>query len=74
MAVWFSLAGTPLLAVGLYLPASGQPEAYEPILRWALAHIVASARYLHVVSIKTLGGHHTFIILFPMCPDCFPIF
>ena len=29
--------------------ASGPPEAYEPILQWALAHILASARYLHVV-------------------------
>ena len=49
VAVWFSLAGTPLLAVGLHPPASGPPEVYEPILQWALAHIPASARYLHVV-------------------------
>ena len=49
VALWFSLAGVPLLVIGLYLPASGPAEAYEPILQWALAHILASARCLHVV-------------------------
>ena len=49
LAVWLSLAGTPLLAIGRYLPASGRPELYEPILQWAMAHILASAHCLHVV-------------------------
>ena len=49
VAVWFSLAGAPLLAIDLHLPASGPTQAYEPIHQWALAHILASAWYLHVV-------------------------
>ena len=49
VAVWFSLAGTLLLAIGLYLRASGPLEGYEPILQWSLAEILASASYLHVV-------------------------
>ena len=35
VAVWFSLAAALLLVIGLYLPASGPTEAYEPILQWA---------------------------------------
>ena len=49
VAVWFSLAATPLLAVGLYLLASGPPEEYEPILQWVPAPIFLSAHYLNVV-------------------------
>ena len=49
VAVWFGLAGAPLLVIGVYLPTSGPTKAYEPILHWTLAHILASARYLHVV-------------------------
>ena len=49
VAIWFSLAGTPLLAISLYLRASGPREAYEPIFQWARAHILAVARYRHVV-------------------------
>ena len=49
MAVWCSLAATPLLTIVLYPLASGPIEAQEPILQWALAHILTSARYLHIV-------------------------
>ena len=43
------LGGCPPPSHRLYLPASSPTEAYEPILQWALAHILALARYLHVV-------------------------
>ena len=46
VAVWFSLAGCSIFAVGLYLPASGPVESYEPILEWVLGHILASHQYL----------------------------
>ena len=49
VAVWFSLAVVPLLAIGLNLPVSGHVDAYEPILQWVLAHVLASSWYLHIV-------------------------
>ena len=42
VAVWFSMYGTPFLAVGLYLHASGQYEDYEPLLSWAQALVIST--------------------------------
>ena len=47
--MWFGLAGCSLLAIGLYLLASGPVDSYNPILQWALAHILASQQYLRLV-------------------------
>ena len=67
VAVWFSMYGTPFLAVGLYLHASGQYEDYEPLLSWAQA-LVISTRDAWCVVLGDLNRNPGWVAGFPHAP------
>ena len=67
VAVWFSMYGTPFLAVGLYLHASGQYEDYEPLLSWAQALVISTPDTWCIV-LGDLNRNPGWVMGFPHAP------
>ena len=66
--------GTPFLAVGLYLHASGQYEDYKPLLSWAQALVISTPDAWCVV-LGDLNRHPGWVAGFPHArPDLSDLF